>query len=181
MSDASNPYLAPESPMIDRPADLSRPRKGTPGLLVGWVIVFLVNLPIPVMFGSALTEGNARIGMTVGTVALGLVGGLFCQRSYRIALALTAGGVAVAITQVIAIPQFIAGSIGLMVSTTLGLADPNFDVGSNEMTLWSGGLVTTLVTGSLLMGLALGIGLLFQLLGFGGGSVQTVEKPPTLE
>jgi hypothetical protein len=147
------------------------------------VIVFLVNLPIPVMFGGALTEGNARIGMTIGTVALGLVGGLFCRRSYRIALALTTGGVAVAITQVVAIPQFIAGSIGLMVSTTLGLADPNFfnDVASNEMTLWSGGLVTTLVTGSLLMGLALGIGLLFQLLGFGRGSVQTVEKRPTLE
>lgn len=181
MSDASNPYLAPGSPLVDRPTDPSRPRKGTPGLLAGWVIVFLVNLPIPVMFGSALTEGNARIGMTVGTVALGLVGGVFCRRSYRVALALTTGGVAVAITQVIAIPQVIAGSIGLMVSTTLGLADPNFDVAGSEITLWSGGLVTTLVTGSLLMGLALGIGLLFQLLGFGRGSIHAVEKPSTLE
>lgn len=181
MSDTSNPYVAPESPLVPQPADDSEPLKGTPGLLFGWVVVFLVNLPIPVMFGSSLTEGNARIGMTVGTVLLGLVGGIFCQRSYRIGMAMTSGGLVVALTQVVAIPQFLAGAIGLMVSTTLGLADPNFDVGRNEMTLLPGGLVTTIVTGTLLMGLALGIGLVFQLLGLGRRSLQPIEKKATPE
>ncbi|WP_169976109.1 hypothetical protein [Tautonia rosea] len=176
MSDASNPYVAPNSPVVSDPEITFEPRKGTPGLLVGWVIVFLSNLPIPVMFGSALTEGGARIGMTMGTVLLGLVGGIFCQRSYRIGLALTTGGLAVALTQVVAIPQFMAGMIGLMVSSALGLANADFDPASNSMTEWPGGLVTTLVTGTLLMGLALGIGLLFQVLGFGRRNINRIEN-----
>jgi hypothetical protein len=150
-------------------------------MLAAWVVVFLVNLPIPVMFGNALTEGNARLGMVMGTVLLGLVGGVFCQRSYRICLALNSGGWVVALTQFVAIPQFIAGSIGLLVSTTLGMADPNFDAGRNEMTLWAGGFVTTIVTGALLMGLALGIGLVFQLLGLGRRSIEPIEKKLSLE
>ncbi|MEW4568054.1 hypothetical protein AB1L88_09325 [Tautonia sp. JC769] len=146
-------------------------------MLAAWVVVFLVNLPVPVMFGNLLTEGNARLGMMMGTILLGLIGGIICQRSYRICLALNSGGLVVALTQFVAIPQFIAGSIGLLVSTTLGLADVNFDAGRDEMTLWGGGFVTTIVTGALLMGLALGIGLVFQLLGLGRDRLNRIEKP----
>jgi hypothetical protein len=150
-------------------------------MLAAWAVVFLVNLPVPVMFGSSLTEGNARLGMIVGTALLGLVGGVFCQRSYRICLGMNSGGLVVALTQVVAIPQFIAGMIGLTVSTALGLAEPNFDVPRYEMTLWAGGFVTTIVTGALLMGLALGIGLVFQLLGLGRERLKRIDNNPILE
>ncbi|RUL87884.1 hypothetical protein [Tautonia sociabilis] len=164
--DGENPYQAPASPTGPSPRPKGPGRRPGRRMLVGWLAVLLVNLPVPLMFGSWITDRDGTIGMGAAVVLLAGVGGWAILRSFRVGLALIVGGSAVALSQVVPMLQFVAGMIGVSLAKAIGLAEPGpWEEPTVPGVLGAaGGFVVTVVTGTLLLAVSLGIGLVLQVI-----------------
>ena len=161
--DDPNPYQAPSSAPSPRPPSSGR-RPGAALHRVGWwILVFPINLPLGLLLGSSMTDRGASIGMVLAVFGFGLLGGFLCTRPGRIAPALLVGGAVVSASQFVWVLHVIAGSIGMGVGYVAGVASRN-EYGPGEAQGVLGGLLVTAVTGALLMGVAIGLGLVAQVL-----------------
>src|SRR5579872_6898391 len=116
-----------------------------------WSLVFSVNLIVPCLFAAAIVNPGGWIGVVAAIGACWLAGARCCERYRVLTQSLIVGGILVGVSQLIAIPQFMAGVFGLGFTQALGLADrwdPPLGVISNPV----GGFVAAAITGGLLMG-----------------------------
>ncbi|QDV34177.1 hypothetical protein [Tautonia plasticadhaerens] len=161
--DDTNPYLAPSSAPSPRPPSPGRCRGEALRRLGWWILVFPINLPLGLLLGSSMTDREATIGMGLAVTGFGLLGTFLCTRPGRVAPALLVGGAVVSASQFVWVLHVIAGSIGLAVGSRAGVVTPD-EYGPGEVVGVPGGLLVTAVTGALLMGVAVGLGLLAQVL-----------------
>jgi len=133
-----------------------------------WVIVFLLNLPVPVMLGKDTISGAAgALGMTVGCLLWCGLGIVLCFGTLAKHVEATSlGGILVALSQVMPIVQMMSGMIAmgivslvgevLQVKVGFGDVPPFTDVTGVGRVALAGCL--TLITGLLLIGLAFVLG-----------------------
>ena len=104
-----NPYAAPPTTEQVEPP----PTEGHRPPYVLWVVVVLVNLPVPIMFGVSTTVGFGRIGMPFGILLVGVVGLLLCKQ-YRVMMRnLSWGAIATALSQFYPVLHTMVGAIAL--------------------------------------------------------------------
>jgi hypothetical protein len=120
-----------------------------------WLAVFAWNLFVPLPLGLGVLKHGGRIGLSIAIALLVASGCYFCIASQRIGRVLVAGGIFIALTQSFPILQFLAGTIGLFLAAKFASVEQG---GTTE----SAGFVATLVTGAILIGLSLGIGLVLR-------------------
>jgi hypothetical protein len=79
-----------------------------------WTLVFVGNLPVPMLFGLSIVgvEGGGW-GLFGGLAVLYWVGFALCLFRFRIGRSLVWGGGAVALTQVFPVVQLFSGAFGL--------------------------------------------------------------------
>lgn len=121
-----------------------------------WIVVCAVNLIVPVFLGWGITDDRGRIGMALGIVVVLALGYRACFSSPEVVRTIAYGGWLVAFTQCIPFVQFIAGFVGVGVAQELGLASEG---GIGLVSTIMGGFVATLITGGLLIALAVVIGM----------------------
>lgn len=108
-----NPFAAPT--VLSRPVVTStRPRLG--GLLVSWLVVFIINLPLPFMWGWTVTEGNGTAGMIVGCIAVLVAGFWLCRDAPYFMIRLCIGAVPVAVSQFFPMLQMFTGIAAMWVT-----------------------------------------------------------------
>lgn len=126
-------------------------------LLVGWGIIYGLNLFVPLFFGLAVTEKSGRQGMTFAIFLLLGLGSWAVSTLRDAGKAVILGGGFVALTQCIPFLQVSAGAIGISVARDMGQTIGREQVGSEF-----GGFAATVVTGGLLITLALILGWMVQ-------------------
>ncbi len=135
---------------------------------ISWFLVFVANLPVPLMFGLEATREGGRFGMCLAIISLWAVVSFACSREVR--WCFTAGGFVVGLTQFIPFLQMMAGSVSLAVCSQAGLEIPRnagFEhgfrgaAGLTEL----GGYTATILTGVQLMLLAFIIGMTGRFIG----------------
>jgi len=131
-------------------------------LQLAWTAVFLVNLPLPVLFGLSATENDGRAGMFVATLLLLILGFWVCATSGRAGRVLIVGGVLVGLSQFIPALQFAAGMASLGLGQALGQVKPHYGGEPGNVISEAGGFLVTLSTGDLLMTASVALGLLLQ-------------------
>ncbi|MEW4568053.1 hypothetical protein AB1L88_09320 [Tautonia sp. JC769] len=151
----SNPYEAPRSGRSD--GDRLRPRMGR--RLLAAVGVFLLNLPLAASVTARESGGDAWIGVLPALVVLGLLGVGLCAISEQVGMTLLLGGTGIALFQVVPILHGIAGWIALWVTFAAGITPR-----PGQVTTWPAGFCISLVAGILLIKLAIGLGVLLQVL-----------------
>lgn len=161
MEDA-NPYQAPASLEAESPQPSTAARLPV-RLLAGWTAVFLLNMPIPLLLGGEVTKNHGRFGMFVAAATLLLLGGWFCVSQRKLGWSLAIGGVPIALSQLVPFLQMIAGIVALSIGEFFQQIE-NKDDALPQVVGEPGGFLLTIVTGSLLMGAALALGLLMRAL-----------------
>ena len=124
------------------------------GWAAWWTLIYLLNLPLPLVLGGAVTDRGGKLGMALGVVVLWTVGLAVCAWSDWLRRAAIAGGFMVAITQFCFVLHFHAGVFALsswsrMTGEGMGIGGPLSEVG---------GFAVTVMTGQPLMFLALAVG-----------------------
>lgn len=114
-----------------------------------WLVVFLANLPVPLFFGWAFTTQHGRFGMATAIVVWWLLGHQVCKASRWCGLAIVAGGIFVAMSQFLPVLQLYAGAVSLGIGSRLGQAWD--EGGEQQVTTELGGFLVTMLTGGLLM------------------------------
>lgn len=125
------------------------------GWLWGWVAVFLANLPLPLLFGFAVTSGNSTLGMLAGVAVVWLIGHFAVARVRPIRTPLMFGGAVIAASQVLPLAQIVAGMLAMTAVT-------GRDVGLQSA---PDGFAVTLLTAALLAVAALALGFVFHAMG----------------
>lgn len=161
MNDA-NPYQAPARVEGETPP-LSAARRIPKRLLAGWTAVFLLNMPLPLLYGWIFTQNHGRAGMFAAAATLLLLGGWVCVTQRKLGLALVVGGAPLALSQIFPLAQFMAGLVALIIGDFFRQVE-NKDDTVGEVVSEPGGFLVTMITGSLLMGAALVLGLLLRAL-----------------
>jgi hypothetical protein len=160
--DEHNPYEPPTAAvrtLIPDEQALPRSRVLT---YIAWVFVFAINMAIPLLFGTSMTEQHGRLGMSVAALLLLVVGCYICFADRKLAVALLAGGAVVALTQLFPILHIIAGTIGMSAGQALGHATIDSDDAPARITSEFGGFIVTFVTGGILMSGSLLVGVLLR-------------------
>jgi hypothetical protein len=159
-----NPYEAPRTSATEGLSKRAVDRRYASGLHLAWVIVFLLNLVTPLLFGWSRTESSGRIGMLIAAFLLLALGYGACGTARGIARPLVAGGILVAISQFFPLIQIIAGLIGMGIGSAAGQVDGRGDIGPGFVRTETGGFLVTLVTGGLLMTAALVAGAFLRII-----------------
>jgi hypothetical protein len=159
-----NPYQEPmygagNSHTIDRSV-----RCGDRRHYFAWVVVFVFNMAVPLLFGWEETRDHGKVGLMVAALLLLALGCLICAADRRLATPLIAGSAMIGITQVFPLLQIVAGLLGMSVGRALGLGAHGRDAGPGRIGSEAGGFVVTLVTGGILMAVSAGSGMLIRLL-----------------
>jgi hypothetical protein len=132
------------------------PRPDPTPRLLGWSVVYVLNLIIPGFFGSIVCRDGGNLGMVLGVVAFYVAVTWAVMRWPRFARWATLGGTAVALTQFAPLIQFWSGSLalwlwgGLIGATRLKLGD--------GVIAEVGGFVVTVLTGQPLFMVAILLG-----------------------
>jgi hypothetical protein len=171
MRDELNPYQAPEAAegLIERPKQPERrlERFAT----IGWPIALGLNLPIPLMFGAAMTGHAGRWGMFLGILVMLGLGYLFCYCLPDLSRRFVWVSGLMAVTQFLPLLQIIAGMIAITIANRLPFLSLNFpdDDGTPEQIQneLSGFAITVMV------GLLLSLGVVSVAL------VSSLIRPPT--
>jgi MFS family permease len=149
--DEHNPYEPPKTAMGPT-APLEQANRRVQMWTFGtWIFVFAINMAVPLLFSSSMTEEHGKLGMAIALLASVACGCFLCAYHRELALALIIGGVLVGLTQLFPILQFLAGIIGTAVGQALGLAEFGNDERGPRVTSELGGFVVTLVTGGILI------------------------------
>jgi hypothetical protein len=156
MIDDANPYEAPRcrvAPATSGQSDqLIRIR-------IAFVIVFLLNLPIALIFGWGLTQGWGRLGLFSALLVLLVLGYQACGVYRASGPTVIVGGILVALSQFIPILHIFAGVTSFRIAALLGLAHLTSHDLPENVPDWPGGFFVTLVVGGMLMGFAFVLGL----------------------
>jgi hypothetical protein len=112
--DERNPYEAPltdvRSPLLLGHGD----RRAGSRTYVGWIVVFALNLDLPLRFSIPVTEAHGRLGMSIAALLLLALGCRFiCGVGRNVAHAFIVGGGVVATTQLIPFLQVFAWFRGM--------------------------------------------------------------------
>ncbi len=124
-------------------------------LYLAWFAVFLLNLAIPLLLALSQTDERGRIGMLIAVTLLCAAGCWVCANSARAGRSLVVGGVLVGLSQLFPILQMIAGLTAITVAAALGLTKREVHA---SITTEIGGTIVTLITGTILMSMAAGVG-----------------------
>ncbi len=127
-----------------------------------WVIVYLANLVIPGLFGLLVTQEAGRIGMMLGVALLFALGHGLVVACPRIGRDLIVGGVFTGASQFLPFLQMMAGSFALRCVAMRSPLGGNYEPLPPNISTEACGLLATLLTGALLMGLAVAIGLMWR-------------------
>lgn len=154
----TNPYRAPESASRETVFELSRedPRPGSSTVL--WWLLFGLNLPIPALFGMGAATGMALLGVAAAVLMFGFAGWWVMWRYPQWASRILVGAGMMAVSQVMPIPQLIAGMMALSIAEGAGFASTGGQGLSMTLTSFVGGFFVTTITGGLLLGMTLCIG-----------------------
>jgi hypothetical protein len=131
-------------------------------------LVFMLNLPFPFFMGTMVNAYQNTLVMVIGCVILLAIGCFICTRRKRIAFSLTVGGLVVALTQFAPFLQVMVGAVvveGFGAATGLVESDEFGSSIRNGISTWAC-LIFTLLTGLILMGIALIVGEVIRLLLF---------------
>ena len=138
--------------------------------MIGWPIAFGLNLPLPLMFGVAMTELAGRWGMSLGILVMLGLGYLFCYCLPDLSRRFVWVSGLMAVTQFLPLLQIIAGIIAISIADQLPLLSIDFsdDDGKTEQIQneLSGFAVTVMV------GLILSLGVVTVVL------TSSLIKPP---
>ena len=129
--------------------------------ILPWMGVYLVNLIVPLYFGSLVTRGLGKAGMVIGILLVFSLGCLLCFVSRKIILAIVYGGWIVAASQFFPLLHIFAGSIGIRAASALGMTTTHRpdDV---DVDTALGGVLATVVTGAILLAVSSILGLVIQ-------------------
>lgn len=159
MEDA-NPYQAPASLEGETPL---APGRLPVRLLAGWTALFLLNMPLPLLFAGEVTRNHGRSGVFVASAALWLLGCWVCVAQRKTGFALAVGGAPVALSQIVPFLQIMAGMVALTAGEFFQQIE-NKDDALGQVVSEPGGFLLTMITGGLLMSAALVLGLLMRAL-----------------
>ncbi len=160
--DEHNPYEPPTAAVRTLfPDEQALARSGVL-TYIAWVFVFAINMAIPLLFGTSMTEQHGRLGMSVAALLLLVFGCFICAANRKLAVTLLAGGAVVALAQLFPILHIIAEVIGMSVGQALGHATLDGDDGPSRITSEFGGFIVTFVTGGILMAGGLFMGVLLR-------------------
>jgi hypothetical protein len=157
-TDETNPYAPPASL---RTGSQPRGDSGQRGLIIylAWFAVLVLNLAIPLLLALPLTDDRARIGMLIAIALLCAAGCWVCANSRQAGRSLVIGGVLVGLSQLFPILQMFAGVVAMNIGVFSGLGHHGeIETLNTEI----GGLVVTLITGTILMSIAAGIGFVIE-------------------
>ena len=161
----SNPYEAPRSSETTR---IPEAQRGKFRLLWAWGLVFLLNLPVPIILAMPFTTRYSLFGL-VAIVALFLSLGLVvCRRFAGFGQCLVAGGLLTALSQFIPFLQLFSGLVAINSAQSFGFTidNPQSNDGAIRFLLPSmlGVIWTALVTASIIGGCAISLGLILKML-----------------
>lgn len=127
----------------------------------GWALAVAANLPVPLALGTFTVVKGGAVGMFAGVIAFWLVGAAVIARVPPARSFLVTCGLLFAITQFAPVTQFMAGAAALDLCAPSFQA-PEFGPSLSEPTAF----LVTLVTGGLLLVVALAGGLFIRLVGW---------------
>ncbi len=133
MTDATNPYAAPE--FSDSSIEVAKPkvRQFDKELAVfAWPLVFVLNMIVPVLLGWGMTRDQGRLGMFAASAVLLSMGWWLCVAKNSLARRMIVGGLLTALSQFIPVLQFGAGLVSVWLADQLGLVK----VGFSPQTTW---------------------------------------------
>ncbi len=122
--------------------------------VLGWSLVFVVNLIVPLHMGISLTSGGGRIGLAIAIVGLWLLGVFVCLRTCTLRLALLGGGLLVGFSQVAPILHVAVGLTAL----ELWNGPKDYDTRFLSKLSGLGGFIVTAIVELSLMAIAVIVG-----------------------
>lgn len=156
-----NPF-APSTVVESGPVETKRVVASTWIMSLEWTAVLLFNLIAPLLIGWGGTDLAAQFGVATAVVLVLGIGILFCQLYPLLMLFTIRGAVLVGLTQVIPVLHLIIGVFSVAFLTLSGVVPP--DQSPPKIAVgFKLGFFLTLVMGSQLLVLSLGIGLLMRL------------------
>ncbi|MCE9531831.1 MAG: hypothetical protein K8T89_12010 [Planctomycetes bacterium] len=117
---------------------------------IAWPFVLAANLIVPLGWGMDETRGDAIWGMVAAIPLFWLAGHGICAESRKSGSVLVMGGIVVALLQIVPILHITAGIVGVSLAAGPGM---------HKLTTFLGGFVATLITGGLLLLVALPFGM----------------------
>lgn len=84
-----------------------------------WTLVFVANLPVPLIFGLWATSKAGVWGMVGALVVLYWIGFALCLFGFRVSRSLVCGALVLAVLQFVPLPQFLAGAAALKFTETV--------------------------------------------------------------
>ncbi|SIO66555.1 hypothetical protein SAMN05444166_8127 [Singulisphaera sp. GP187] len=144
-----------------------------------WLLVFSLNLIVPLIWGWPFTDKSGRLGMGIAIFLAWLWPMFVGEKSQRFLFAMVVGGGFVAALQICPVIQMVAGMVGITVTESLELA-----VQSRRLTKPNGelaGFLTTAITGSVLQAVALVFGAIAYLLTGRYPGWPSVQDPKKIE
>lgn len=113
----SNPYSAPSMQDIAISTEVASAFfLKTRVVQSAWALAVLINLPIPVMFGSDVARGELRIGMVIGVLAVYGVGAWCCTMRPSVMWRLIVGSGLTALSQFFPVLHLVVGTIAMGIS-----------------------------------------------------------------
>ena len=151
MAISDDPYFAGR--ILDKSG--KRLGSGGPPPVLAWILVYTVNLGIPVLWGLMVTREGGRVGMVIGIIVVFAIGCRVCFVSRRAMLTVVYGGWIVALSQAFPALQIIAGIIGLSAVRVTTSEE-------RDVSTILGGFIATLITGCVLITIATALGAVIQ-------------------
>jgi hypothetical protein len=162
-ADLPNPYSPPsETTEGAETTHFTAKPTTVSGLIVGWIVVFGLNLITPVLFATAITNRRGMIGVGIACVAFAVAGTQLCVTRRETGKRLVTGASIVGLSQLFPIAQVFAGVFAINLASAVGIAGETLGGGSG-ITSISAGFVVCLLTGIPLAVLAWIIGTLLFL------------------
>ncbi len=124
----ANPYAAPMVHDFSSSGETTTTFFTKPIVLQSaWLLAVLINLPIPVMFGSGVVVGPARFGMLLGIIAVYAVGVWCCTMQSGTMWRLIVGSLLTALSQLWPVLHMFVGLIAMGISRAIFfVVDENF-------------------------------------------------------
>ncbi len=153
-----NPYQAPVDDQVQ-----AMPTGPARASVWGWIVVYVVNLPVALFLGCCTTSGAATFGMCIAVV-FQLAAGIFATRRFPGTLSvIIIGGVLTALSQLYPVLQMFAGVVALGITTSI-FPSVEADLGVRIVGSFPAGFLATCITAFLVILVAGAVGGLVQLI-----------------
>jgi hypothetical protein len=156
----TNPYEPSDSLVEPEPVP-SRVIHGPLNLSIGWTLVLLCNLIVPMLLGWQMTTVFGHLGMLLAILMALLMGYWASVHMPLAVLFTTRGGILLALSQVMPVPHMIAGLISITFFRKTNII-PGEAMDRDGIGFW-GAFLLTASTGTILFAFAFGLGLLMRL------------------